>query len=650
MEKQNKKKYKVKLEHMSQGYSKQNLIFEDFNYEFKKNGLYLLYGCSGSGKTTLLNILYGIEEFQQGSIWLNGIEYSKKVDGIQANQHMAYITQDNYFVDYLTVFENMQAASGCDDKTIDAILERFGIISLKNQYPKFLSGGEQQRLAMAQALLQNKKILLLDEVTSALDYDNKSKVLEILNKIKKEVLIICAAHDDAFFEISDEVLSFENLKSMSVAEQNEENNVCEEQKAGEDTSKGVRSIRNLLFYMGKERKYKHREKFSAVFAMLSYCILFLLCFWCSHPEEKLFYGLLEKYHINYLVVKYPMNNLEVLKEHLQENHVQKYSFSYRDNASDSEYATDSIAMLPSDSDTFPYEDRLLLGEYISETTDVILGYNVAYEMAQDKKVSMEDLIGRKVKYTLFDGKDTFRIVGIFEPIEDGDALDTYLATGLGDIPGGYIYISDAYTEKYLYDDLVGMTERDYRKISFWFYFDSTDDLVKYYKKYSNVDIYDAEHISVEPFQHTFIKEVFDVYAMQDYFYPVIYAILCIALLFFYQTRKLVHEYNQHILCVYEYYGYTKIQIAIGYSITSIWQVIKQFIAAFFAANGLAYIGNKLNRYYHFMILQPFMNDWEMIGKLFLILLLFAGVLSVVLCRRMHIRGWYYILKDSRDLL
>ena len=528
------------------------------------------------------------------------------------------------------------------------MLERFGIISLKNQYPKFLSGGEQQRLAIAQALLQNKKIILLDEVTSALDYENKRKVLDILNKIKKEVLIICAAHDDAFLEISDRVLSFENLKDFNRIEQNEEENICGEQK--EEVSKGAGSIKTLLFYMRKEAKYKHREKFSAVFAVLSYSILFLLCFWCSHPEEKLFYGLLEKYHINYLEVNYPVNKLEDLKEHAEEYHVQKYSFSYKRNETDSEHATDSIAMLPSDSDTFPYEDRVLYGEYISEKTDVILGYNVAYEMAQEKKISMEDLIGRKVRYSLFDGKDTFRIAGIFEPIEEGDELDTYLSVGLDDIPGGYIYISDAYTEKYLYDDLEGMTERDFKKIAFWFYFDNTDDLVKYYRKYNEVDIYDTEQISVEPFQGAFIKEVFDVYAMQDYFYPVIYAILCMALLFFYQTRRLVHEYNQHILCVYEYYGYTKRQIAMGYSVISMWQVIKQFIAAFFVANGLAYIGNRLNRHYYFMILQPFMNDWEMVGKLFVILLLFSGILSVALCRRMRIRGWYYILKDSRDLL
>jgi ABC-type multidrug transport system ATPase subunit len=129
-----------------------------FSYSFPNTGFVLLYGESGCVKTTLLNILAGITDFDKGEIIFKNETYHKRVDLDKVSCHIAYITQDPHFIDYLTVLDNLKLCS-TDDEHIKALLYEFGLADKKDNYPNTLSGGEKQRVAIIQALLSEKNIL-----------------------------------------------------------------------------------------------------------------------------------------------------------------------------------------------------------------------------------------------------------------------------------------------------------------------------------------------------------------------------------------------------------------------------------------------------------------------------------------------------------
>lgn len=131
-------------------------VLKNFNYSFHETGFYVLFGPSGCGKTTLLNILYGLTEYENGGIELGNEKYINKIPTDVSESYMAYLTQENYFVDYLTVKDNIELCSDNEEK-INKLLKKFKLEDKINLYPKNLSGGEKQRLSLLQALLKQKK-------------------------------------------------------------------------------------------------------------------------------------------------------------------------------------------------------------------------------------------------------------------------------------------------------------------------------------------------------------------------------------------------------------------------------------------------------------------------------------------------------------
>ena len=165
-------------------------------------------GASGSGKSTLLRTINLLEPIDDGQIWLGGDDISDprtKADSVRAR--IGFVFQHLNLFPHLTVIDNVTLASRhvlrvpSDQATATgmALLDRIGLADKAHEFPDRLSGGQQQRAAIVRAVATNPELLLLDEVTSALDPELVGEVLELVRELGAEgTTIIMATHEMAF--------------------------------------------------------------------------------------------------------------------------------------------------------------------------------------------------------------------------------------------------------------------------------------------------------------------------------------------------------------------------------------------------------------------------------------------------------------------
>ena len=186
-----------------------------------------IVGASGSGKSTLLNMLGGLDRPSAGSLFVDGkdmlkftdkdfIEYKRKTVG--------FVWQNNArnLIPYLTALENVEMPmmlSGYNNrrKRAEELLDMVGLSERKNSLPGQMSGGEQQRVAIAIALCNNPKLLLADEPTGAVDTKTANNVLEVFKRLNREtgVTIIIVTHDTNLSKSIDRVVSIRDGKTSS---------------------------------------------------------------------------------------------------------------------------------------------------------------------------------------------------------------------------------------------------------------------------------------------------------------------------------------------------------------------------------------------------------------------------------------------------
>lgn len=178
----------------------------DINLTLNKGESLGIIGPSGSGKTTLLNIIGGLDKPTTGKVIINGKDISKFKDkelSMFRNKTIGFVFQFFNLQDYLKVYENVMIPMlFADIKVRDAkiksekLLEEVGLQKRINHYPKQLSGGEMQRVAIARSLANAPSILLADEPTANLDKKSAQKVLDIFDNIsRKGVSIIMITHN-----------------------------------------------------------------------------------------------------------------------------------------------------------------------------------------------------------------------------------------------------------------------------------------------------------------------------------------------------------------------------------------------------------------------------------------------------------------------
>lgn len=180
----------------------EHVLFKNFNLIINDGDFLCITGDSGTGKTTLLNMIGQLEPYQEGEILFEGKSIETKKDKLDLfRKKLGFIFQNFVLVESKTVEENLKLIRKEDrtDVSIDSALKMVGLDDKKNSKVYTLSGGEQQRVAMARLYLKECKYILADEPTGSLDRKNAEKIFEILkqlNDIGKTIIIV--THDEYF--------------------------------------------------------------------------------------------------------------------------------------------------------------------------------------------------------------------------------------------------------------------------------------------------------------------------------------------------------------------------------------------------------------------------------------------------------------------
>lgn len=208
----------LKLEDVSKKYRYGDQIvtaLDNVNLEIKTGEIIVILGPSGAGKTTLLNVLSGLDRPSEGKIMFEGkdiAKYSESKITKFRKDNLGFIFQTYNLLEHLNVYENVMVGASLgknkNKEHINKIIDVVGLSKHKKKYMHELSGGEQQRVSIARAIVKNPKIMFADEPTGALDEKTGKKVLETLVKVNETLgtTMIIVTHNPGIAKIGDRIL------------------------------------------------------------------------------------------------------------------------------------------------------------------------------------------------------------------------------------------------------------------------------------------------------------------------------------------------------------------------------------------------------------------------------------------------------------
>jgi putative ABC transport system ATP-binding protein len=196
------------------------------HFEIQKGEKVFLLGPSGSGKSTLLELIAGILKPASGDLILNGENISQlnlsQLDHFRA-ENIGYIFQSFNLIPFLSVIENIQLPflfqkKSYDEGLLKNLIERLGLSSFVNRAVSQLSVGQQQRVAVARALLKRPKLILADEPTSALDYDHREGFLKLLFELcqQEKITVLFVSHDRSIEKLFDRAVNLKEINKVVV--------------------------------------------------------------------------------------------------------------------------------------------------------------------------------------------------------------------------------------------------------------------------------------------------------------------------------------------------------------------------------------------------------------------------------------------------
>lgn len=188
-------------------------ILKGLSFQIEDGSFTVILGASGSGKSTLLNLVSGLEHPDSGRIFYDGTNISTfSDDKLTAfrKENIGFIFQQYYLLPDMNVDKNVKmGADLAGNKDYKKIIEAVGLSEKTHKYPSQLSGGEQQRVAVARALAKKPKVLFLDEPTGALDENTGRQVLDYICRLHKAYgfTIVMVTHNQNISEMADTVIT-----------------------------------------------------------------------------------------------------------------------------------------------------------------------------------------------------------------------------------------------------------------------------------------------------------------------------------------------------------------------------------------------------------------------------------------------------------
>lgn len=201
-----------------------HVVFEDVNGVINEGEFVVLLGKSGSGKSTLLNLISGIDAPSSGEIFVNNeslTHMSENKRTLFRRRNIGFVFQGFNLIPTLTVIDNLllplELTKQLDDETrlrANKLLEQLGVIDRLDYYPDQLSSGEQQRIAIARALIHQPAIILADEPTGNLDQETGQEVLALLDKLVRQEgkTMVMVTHSQEVIGLADRLMTIRDCR------------------------------------------------------------------------------------------------------------------------------------------------------------------------------------------------------------------------------------------------------------------------------------------------------------------------------------------------------------------------------------------------------------------------------------------------------
>jgi putative ABC transport system ATP-binding protein len=214
----------VELQHVSKVYREgdaERVVLHDVSIAIRPGEIAVLLGRSGSGKSTLLNLIAGIDRPTSGRVLVGGTDLTaldEQRRTLFRRRHIGFVFQFFNLIPLLTVEENLTLPldlnGRADAKGVErarALLERVGLAGRGRSYPERLSGGEQQRLAIARALSHEPALILADEPTGTLDAETAAGVLDLLDSLAREsgTTVVMVTHSREVIGVADRIVTIQ---------------------------------------------------------------------------------------------------------------------------------------------------------------------------------------------------------------------------------------------------------------------------------------------------------------------------------------------------------------------------------------------------------------------------------------------------------